>query len=182
MAFRQSRNYTLLGNFPITPSHKITLTKSPTTMSVLFGNATERLFFVRDPLTRTLAGYLEMAHHHASTEHFRNWTYSVFPRDYTDECNAEAVRKSLDSRRQHWTPAQFCRCGLEKFKEPFRIIKIEDVAPQTVLQSWFDDKYLGGVHPSAHTRSYNVSRYLTPDVTAHILNVTARERQYFGYT
>ena len=52
--------------------------------------------FVRDPLTRTLAGYLEMAHHHASTEHFRNWTYSVFPRDYTDECNAEAVRKSLD--------------------------------------------------------------------------------------
>lgn len=178
-AYRENRTYTTLLNKPILPRDNILISRKAN-MTVLFGNDTERILFVRDPLTRTLAGYLEMEHK-PSPEHFRKWANSVFTREYRDICDTKATRLSMDPRRQHWTPAQFCRCGLEQFHVPFRILKIERISPRSVLRSWFDNKYLGS-NQSTHSRSYNASSYLTPAVTAHILNITARERHYFEYT
>lgn len=179
MAHKRNESYNTLRNAPLDASSGVFLSNT-TDISVLFGNGTDRLFFVRDPLTRTLAGYLEMAHHRTSPSHFRNWTFTRFAKDYTDKCDENARHKSMDSRKQHWSPAQFCRCGFDKFKIPFRTFKIEEVSPHSILGPWFDAKYLG---PSmrTHGRSYEVSKYLTHDVSEYIRNVTRRERQYFGY-
>ena len=158
---------------------------------VLEGANTTRVMFVRDPVTRTLSGWITMNGHNLSKERFWHWLRTSFETQYTDVCDDRAIMLSKHGWLQHWTPAQFCRCGMASCGASYQVHRIEDRAPPEVLSPYFTDAQLG-LGPTnigadgksvlrCHAKSSNESEYLTPDVVRFIKRVTRKERKWFGY-
>jgi hypothetical protein len=181
----------------------------------LYGDDTTRLLFSRHPVTRILAGFLELATRQPDAfwktmygfnqsyghdpEAFAFWlTNSTFTtHEYDAECgrsNSDETTTppswltySLDPKRQHWLPAQHCRCGMLDCGVKWTMIRIEDERVEDVMARYLDMPWLWTNTTSSpntnnyHSGKYNASAYLTNSVLDILNLLTKKEQDYFGY-
>lgn len=169
--------------------------------SLLYGDSTKRLMFVRHPVRRILSGFIQVTKEKSWQESFWGeyetektigggpddfafWLYNTTfaQHEYNPTCSNLSTQLSMHDNKQHFAPPYHCRCGIWDCGVHWEVIRLEDHTIRAVLERYMPGPWIPPpVGPRVHKGSYNASQYLAPDVLDLLNTITAVEQKLYGY-
>lgn len=146
-----------------------------------------RLMFVRHPVERILAGYVELLNPETAakgsvtdkSDQFETWLNKFLAPRYSSRCTSTQQLYSFHGVYQHYLPAQHCRCGMPCGVD-WQFFKTEEHDISEVLSKHVPDL----PRPDSevvHHNEYIKEDFLTPAAIATLNDMTRTEREFFGY-
>lgn len=158
---------------------------------------TRHIMFARHPVIRVLSGWMHICTRGGQVtaakggcvpSKFARFIAEDFKRDYDETCGDKTLDLDGDGMKQHWVPAQHCRCGIPCGVQ-WEFFKIEDVGVLKVMKTLLPDLKVDEDLDSyrAHKGHYDqlegdwLALYLTGQTLQSLNDITAVEQKFFGY-
>lgn len=160
----------------------------------------ERIMFVRHPVARIFSGWKQL-NHRGYPKHFHDFVERQLPMEYDPGCGPVSMALAADARKQHYAPAQHCRCGL-RAGVPWKVLRLEEQPLLPMLRELLgpsDAIPKDGYQLPAYTHLTHLQtlverergppasarlppeEYLTPAVLKTLNDLTRTEQRILGY-
>jgi hypothetical protein len=149
---------------------------------VLSSPCVYRMAFVRHPVMRILRGWHQVAIQF-SAHAFTRFVREHVLQQYDATCAGfKSAQWAIDSRAQHFLPAQHCRCGMACGVQ-YEIVRAEETGVDDALRPFVPAQHL----PPPAVARLNSKRYkpfgayVTPETLALLNRLAAVEQRVLGY-